>query len=174
MRVCLLFLAVIAGCDRPSPLGTFSRDDLAKWAGDCESSIVEDDPHDPRTPGPKSRDRGTAFARATRRYRCPPPGWAVYTDKRNQVVGFCVDDDTRSSKHQGKWISEIDRARALITAHWGSKRAEEMLKGTSGDLCSVTSESVADDMLRWSADQDFYPNPENVYSHVKCCWEVRD
>lgn len=172
MRHCLLLLGILAACDHPSPLGTFTHDDLSKWTADCEVPILEETPPEPL--GPTLRDGHPAFERATRRFRCPPPGWAIYTDKDHQIIGLCVDDDTRSAKHQGAWISELDRARALITSHWGVKRASEMLKGTSGDHCSMSaSESVTGGMLRWTMDQFLYPNPETIYSHYMCCWEVK-
>jgi hypothetical protein len=174
MRDYFLLLVILVGCDRPSPLGTFTSNDLSKWAADCEAPIVEENPREPRAMAPWSRDGRPSLEHSTRRFRCPPPGWAIYTDKRDRVVGLCVDDDTNSLKHQGAWISAIDRARVLITSHWGVKRAGEMLKGTTGDRCASQAETVAGSMLRWDMDQLSYPNPETIYSHSMCCWEVKE
>lgn len=169
-----ILLLVLASCDRPSPLGTFTRDDLSKWEGDCEAQIIEENPHEPRAMAPWSRDGRPTFVRATRRFRCPPPGWAIYTDKRDRVIGFCVDDDTNSRKNHGVWISALDRARSLITTHWGASRAGEMLKGATGDKCALRSEPVPGGMVRWEMWQLRYPNPETIYSHTMCCWEVEE
>lgn len=172
MRRYILIL-VFASCDRASPLGTFSRDDLAKWTTDCETSIVEENPHDSASPGPIMRDGGRAFVRATRRFRCPPPGWAIYTDAKSRIVGLCIDDDWNSRKNQGVWIAATDRARSLITAHWGVERAGEMLKGTAGDDCELTgSVPIASGMLRFGMTQLVYPEP--TYSNYMCCWELAD
>lgn len=183
---CLLLVAVL-GCDHSSPLGTFTRNDLPKWKTDCDAPIVEEGPRDLPALNPPLRDGGPAFERAVRRYRCPPPGWAVYTDDDNRVVGLCVDDEIRYPVYGEKdWqevaagkrpaterVSEIDRARDLITARWGDKLAGDMLKGISGDKCSRDSERVAHGMTRWGAGQFIYLDAERIYSRSMCCWEVQ-
>lgn len=179
----LLLLAVLTSCGHPSPLGTFAE---KEWAKDCETPIVKEDPHDPSAPGPIMLDGGPAFSQATRRYRCPPPGWALYTDDRDRIVGLCVDDDNRPNRPgrpaHGS-ISETvdhetDRARRLITARWGHRLAADMLKGADGDRCSPDSEPVAHGMVRWGQTQFFYPSAdglsiENVHSLNMCCWQVK-
>lgn len=167
-------VAALASCRQPPPLGSFSTD---AWTKDCEQPIVREDPRDPSTPGPILRDGGPAFARAIRRYRCPPPGWAVYTDGADRVVGLCVDDDTRPlARSQGTFsavvVHETDRARKLIAAHWGHDRAGVMLKGTE-DHCAPQSADVGRGLVRWGASQLSYPQPETIRSQFMCCWEVR-
>ena len=186
-RCACLVLVALLGCDRPSPLGTFTRSDLPKWQADCAASIVEENPHDPSAPGPMLRNGERAMKRSVRRYRCRPPGWAIYTDDDNHVVGLCVDDEIRYPKYGEKeWqevaagerpatehIPEIDRARDLITAHWGHKLAGEMLKDASGDKCSPDGERVAHGMIRWSRGGFIYLDEKRMYSRSMCCWEVQ-
>ena len=180
----MLSIALVAllGCgNHPSPLGTLSSSGLSAWTADCETPIVEENPNDPSTPGPTLRDGGPGFASATRRYRCPPPGWAIYTDDARRVVGFCVDDDTRpymrsTGSYHDTVDHEIDRARKLVTKHWGSAMATQMMKDAdvdaNGDHCSAHSRTVAPNMVRWGMSQLSYPNPETIRSLYMCCWEV--
>jgi hypothetical protein len=164
-RLSLLALEFVLGCKHPSPLGTFTRDDLPAWKGDCGVQIVEEDPHAASAPGPVPNDGGEpSFGRATRRYRCPSPGWSIYTDTDSRVVGVCVDElwvpRTYTSAREledaaaGKiprniTVSEVDRARPLITAHWGRERADAMLRGTVGGRCADRGERVEGGMTRW-------------------------
>lgn len=175
MRACLL-LALFAvsgtGCDRSAPLGTFTRNDVSKWASDCETSIVEENPRDVHVPGPLLRDGGPAFEHAAHRYRCRPPGWAIYTDRDSRIIGLCVDDEIRYS--DGTQVSEIDRARMLITTHWGRKRATQMLQGVStNDHCSRDTESISG-MLRWRDSAFIYLDEPRMRSRDMCCWEVKN
>ena len=169
-------LVVVAACGHPSSqLGSFSESD---WAKDCATAIVEENPRDPAAPGPILRDGGPAFQRATKRYRCPPPGWAVYADSEERVVGLCVDDDTRRRGQTGSFHDtvdhEVDRSRRIIAAHWGQKLAGEMLRGADEDHCSPSSTDVGRGIVRWGATQLVYPEPAAIHSLYMCCWEARD
>ncbi|MEO6772878.1 MAG: hypothetical protein ABI467_07630 [Kofleriaceae bacterium] len=181
IRACLLLVGIagLAGCEHKSPLGTFSQADARAWAKDCDVPIVAENPHDPSTPGPITRDGGPAFERAARRYRCAPPGWSIYVDDKDQVLGLCVDDDTRPyMRSQGSFSEsvdhEVDRARRLVDAHWGLKLAGEMLRGADDDHCSPKSAPVGHGLVRWGASQLTYPHPETIRSLNMCCWEATD
>jgi hypothetical protein len=167
---------MIAACGHPSSqLGSFSERD---WAKDCETAIVEENPRDPAAPGPILRDGGPAFQRATKRYRCAPPGWAVYADDGGRILGLCVDDDTRRRGQTGSFHDtvdhEVDRARRIIAEHWGPKLAGEMLRGADDDHCSPSSTQVSRGIVRWGATQLTYPESAEVHSLYMCCWEVED
>lgn len=172
----VVMLVGLVGCHRHSaPLGTLK--DTSAWTSDCEAPIVKEDPRAQDALGPTMRDGGPAFVRATQRYRCSPPGWAIYTDSDDRIVGFCVDDDTRPYVKLGGSFRdsvdhETDRARRLIATHWGVNRAIDMLRGASGDHCAVTSESVVGGMSRWGMSQFVYPEPEKIRSINMCCWEL--
>lgn len=173
-----LVTLVLIGCGRStpaSPLGTFAS---SQWAADCEEAIVRENPHDPSVPGPLLRNGGPAFAAAVRRYRCPPPGWAIYTDAADRILGACVDDDTRPflqghASFQQSVVREVDRARKLFAAHWGQDLAVGMLQGQTADHCTSVSEPVALGMVRWGASQLSYAHPETIRSQHMCCWEVK-
>lgn len=126
----------------PSPLGTFGSDELADWAPDCTTPLV-DEPvcgslapqvdcaarfHtvDPRSDW-VSQDAPWATT-ATRRITCKPPGWSLWTDDRGRVIAICADWTPGQPP-----LDPTLRLRDLITEHWNAKTWDAIFRVIDGE-----------------------------------------
>lgn len=174
-RYMLVFGVLFAACgQRSEPLGKLPRSKLSDWAADCASPIVEEPAvkgKDPAMVGKRWREE--TFARATHRFVCKPPGWTVYADDRDRVVGFCVDDKM--------WPDPIEdyfkRTRRLMGQHINPEFAADITQGE----CSFEPESVPHGLLRWEQQLPAVINPDgtktdhpNVGTLQACCWELKN
>lgn len=169
----MLTVALIFGCGKsPEPLGKLPRDRLADWAADCDAPIVEEPSlkgKDPMMVGKRRRE--LTFQKATRRYLCRPPGWSVYVDASERIVGLCVDNKLWPNPIE----EHLQRAAPLIAKHMGEELAEELTKGT----CRFEPESVGHGLIRWKQDLPNVVKPDGTVSYhpnvgtlQACCWEL--
>jgi hypothetical protein len=170
-----VLVVLAAACEnrKPQPLGKLPRSELASWAADCPSEIQEKPAIRGRDPAIHVFGRDSTFQQASHRFVCDAPGWAVYVDSTDRVVGMCVDNNLRAEP--GK-RDHLERARPLIGKHWGPEMAASM----TTDSCLSVPIRVGP-FLRWSQDMPkvqlpdgtwtFGPNTGALWS---CCWEVAE
>jgi len=172
---CAVVVFALLGCGRhPEPFGKLSRDKIADWKADCSGEIVEQPVskgEDPTMSG--RRDRTLALQQATHRFLCNPPGWAIYADSSDRIVGVCVDDDVG---FPAPYERHVERARRILTKHFDSAIVSDMTK-----KCPYEPEAIGHDLLRWEQDLPAVQKPDGSYGFSKpvgtqfaCCWEVTE
>jgi hypothetical protein len=133
----LVLAGLGSGCShdpQPSPLGTFTNEELADWAKDCATPLLDervcgslparadcaDHFHSiyPYGGGYMKDDWATA---ATRRIRCGPPGWSLWTDDRGRVIAVCADDVGPPPQ-----LNATLRFLELITDHWNKRVSDQI------------------------------------------------
>lgn len=125
----------------PSPLGTLGSDQLADWAPDCTTPIVDEPVCGSLAPRADcaarfhtvepgdwvSKDEAWATT-ATRRISCKPPGWSVWMDDRGRIIAICADD-TPGQPPLGATL----RLRDLITEHWNAQTWDAIFRVIDGE-----------------------------------------
>jgi len=163
---CALGLFALLGCGRhPEPFGKLPRDKIGDWKADCSGDIVEQPVskgEDPTMSG--RRVRTLAFQQATHRFLCSPPGWAIYADSSDRIVGVCIDDDVG---FPAPYETHVERARRILPKHF-----DPGLVASMTNACNAEPEHVGN-LLRW-----FQALPSGLTGPVgtqfTCCWEVRE
>lgn len=147
---------------------------VAEWAADCEAPLSIEGVV--RGPDPLQRyGPNVAFQAAAMSYVCPHPGWSVYVDRSDRIVGVCVDDLMASPK---PYQRAIDRARVLLARHVSDSFAADI---TEGNVCSLLPQRIAHGLQRWTSPlrlvigkdgrTTYHPS---VGTLDACCWEVID
>src|SRR5688572_6034317 len=171
----VIVVALAISCGKtPDPFGKLTKTKLSEWTADCERQLIEEPAlkgKDPMMAGKRWRE--AAFQNASRRYHCKPPGWSIYVDGGDRIVGLCVDEDVRRRPLE----EAEERSRRMITKHMSYSLADDITKGK----CTFKPEKIGHELLRWSQDlpsvikadgtKGFH---EPVGAASACCWEVQE
>jgi hypothetical protein len=165
------------GCkNEPQPLGKLPRNGLASWAADCPSEIEEQ----PAKGGQREfvgtvfGEVRTTFRHADHMFVCKAPGWQLYVDQRDRVVGLCIDDNVYAEPGN-RGVAE--RAQRQISKRWGDELAATMTQGT----CAARTARIGPFLrwLRYAPPVVRLPDGTETRAPitgtlVTCCWEVAE
>ncbi len=170
---------------RPDPLGRLTGAPTSssapsrmagEWAADCQAPLSIEGVV--RGPDPLMKGGYDApFQAAAMAYVCPHPGWSLYVDRRNRIVGLCVDDSVGVGSVSKPYEGALDRARPLLAKHVSVSFAADVTK----DACSYLPQTITHGLRRWEQPlrnaiakdgSQVYQSPVGTVD--ACCWEVID
>jgi hypothetical protein len=171
-RTLVLFVLLLAACKRsaPAPLGSL-KGHRAAWQADCPNPLREEAVvRGPDFLASMSRMRKVVFDKAAKRLTCEHPGWALYYDNAERIVGLCVDDQVVPEQ------SHLARAAPLLLKHLPAELVHDMT-----NRCAWEPEHIKHGLVRWYQRLPFVRDAEGhstvhppVNTLTACCWEVRE